>query len=258
MSSSSLLDYLASSRVRKNVLYRLLEGSLSLKELCGAFNTSPSSIIPRLKELESIGLICKEDGKYCLTFTGVEAAKKLIQTERVFGLLERYPDFFNVHDLSVVPENLLDRLDVLGECRLVQNSLDSVNATWEVVERLEGSSSLAGISPMFDSRLPGIILSIARRGTPLSIILTRSIYEKVASGYKNDLREFLSCENARLYVIGEARLALVVTDSFLALSLFKGDGFDAQTSLMSREKSALKWGEELFEYYKQGAMEIKP
>nr|WP_174591859.1 transcriptional regulator FilR1 domain-containing protein [Methanocella conradii] len=59
-------------------------------------------------------------------------------------------------------------------------------------------------------------------------------------------------------VVGGARLALAVTDSFLALSLFKDDGFDAQASLVSREKSALKWGEELFEYYKRGAREIKP
>ncbi|MDI6898186.1 transcriptional regulator FilR1 domain-containing protein [Methanocella conradii] len=60
-----------------------------------------------------------------------------------------------------------------------------------------------------------------------------------------------------MYVVDEARLALAVTDSFLALSLFNDSGFNAQTSLVSREESALKWGEELFEYYRRRSKEVK-
>ncbi len=165
----------------------------------------------------------------------------------------------NSHDMSVFPENLQDSIDMLGDCMVIQNNMLDINATYrEIVEKLSMPSSLKGISPIFDAHFTEVVVSIALRNAPTSIILTRDIYEIVAEKYEDALRAFLSCENARLYVVDEARLALAVTDSFLALSLFKDGGFDAQTNLMSFEESALKWGEELFEYYKQGARKIKP
>lgn len=104
MKSSSLLNYITSSYVRKDTLYRLLEEPLSLAELRGLFNLSSSYLIPRLKELEKENLICRDDGKYRLTFIGETFAKKLRETDGLFGLLEGHAKFFNDHDLSPFSE----------------------------------------------------------------------------------------------------------------------------------------------------------
>jgi predicted transcriptional regulator len=148
----------------------------------------------------------------------------------------------------------------LGECRLIQNSMKDINATYrEVISNLSGSSSFMGISPMFDAHFPEIVVSIARRNIPVSIILTQEIYKKVKEEYADALQAYLKCENVGLYVIDDARLAFVVTDTFVSISLYnKNSGFDVQTNLMGIDRTALKWGEDLFEDYKQRSRQIKP
>jgi predicted transcriptional regulator len=179
--------------------------------------------------------------------------------DRLINLLEGCSQFFNDHDLAQFPESLLERIGDLEDYKLIKNSMEDINATYrEVVERLSGSNSLMGISPMFNSRFPEIAVSIARRNSPISLILTQDIYKKVTDKYEDTLRAYLACESARLYIIDEARLALAVTDTFVSISLYhKKGGFDAQTNLMSFDKSALKWGEELFEHYRRKSKQIK-
>ena len=259
MNSNRLLTYIATSSVRKNILYQLLEEPMDLAGLKSVFGVTSADLLPRLKDLEKRSLLYKVDGVYQLTFTGRAMARILFQWERLSRLLEEHGQFLNSHDMSVFPENLQNSMNMLGDCRIIQNNMRDINATYrEIVEKLSMSSSLKGISPIFDAHFPEVIVSIALRNAPTSIILTRDIYEIVAEKYEDALRAFLSCENARLYVVEEARLALAVTDSFLSVSLYHKDGgFDAQTNLMSFEESALKWGEELFEYYRRQSKEVK-
>jgi predicted transcriptional regulator len=75
--------------------------------------------------------------------------------------------------------------------------------------------------------------------------------------YANEIKQFLSCKDSHLYVMDDVPIAFAVTDIFLSLSLCATNGhFDALTNLMSFEKPALKWGEELFRYYKEKSIEI--
>jgi predicted transcriptional regulator len=69
----------------------------------------------------------------------------------------------------------------------------------------------------------------------------------------------LDYNNTSLYILdGDIKFAFVVTNKFLSLSLFFKNGiFDAQRDLISLDKSALKWGEALFNYYKERSEEIK-
>ncbi|WP_283168471.1 helix-turn-helix transcriptional regulator [Methanocella conradii] len=173
-----------SSSVRRRLVCGLLDCPMSLSELKACFCVSSASLVPRLKEMDGVGLVFRSEGVYCLTFTGMMIARMLAQGERLSGLVEAHGGFFNTHDMSAIPEDLLAHLDMLGDCRLVRNSLDDVNATYRgVVEKLADSKAFMGVSPMFESHLPGIILFIASRGAPVSIILTQSIYEKVVDEY---------------------------------------------------------------------------
>lgn len=99
---------------------------------------------------------------------------------------------------------------------------------------------------------------MAQIKTPVSLIITEPILEIIKKDYSKELRAFLSLENARLYTIKEARIAFIVTDAFMTFSLYKRNGeFDFTTSLISFEPSAIKWGEDLFEYYQKMAVEVK-
>jgi predicted transcriptional regulator len=115
-----------------------------------------------------------------------------------------------------------------------------------------------GISSIFDPQYPELFLSIAQQAHLISLILTEHIYKMVKNHYADALRDYLKCGNARLYVIEDVQLAFAVTDTVLSISLpHKNGTVDMTTNLMSVERSALKWGEELFDYYMRRSREIK-
>lgn len=259
MNPDSLLEYIASSSVRKNIVYRLLNEPMSLAELRDYFNTTSANIVPRINELEKKNLISKDNGKYYLTSIGVITVKKLQENDNLSQLIGEYENFLNDHDLTAIPENLLYRIGEFGNSKLVQNNMENIAATyWEVLDHMSKSNHIKGISPIFDAYYPEFFLSMAQRETPIAIITTESIYKKVEKDYADALQAYLKLDNAKLYVIDDLRLAFAVTDTFASISLYHINGdFDSQTNLMSFEKTARKWGEELFEHYRQMAKEIK-
>lgn len=259
MKSDSLLTYVISSWVRKGLMFQLLEEPKSLTELKEHLGISSSNIIPRIKELENKNLVVRYDGKYCLTSTGVILAKKVQMADNLTVLLEWNGQFLNEHDLKSIPENSLWRIDELADSKLVKNGIEDTAATDNAVfDNLIKSKSIVGISPVFNTYYPESFLSMARQNVPVSIILTDRIFKKVEKECSGALQAYLELDNAKLYVIDDARLALVVTDTFLALSLpHKTGQLDTQSCLVSFEESALKWGMELFEYYKLKSKAIK-
>ncbi|MDD5617348.1 MAG: DUF1724 domain-containing protein, partial [Candidatus Methanoperedens sp.] len=64
---------------------------------------------------------------------------------------------------------------------------------------------------------------------------------------------------ASLYISDvDIRLACVVTDVFFSISLFYKNGvFDSRKDLVSFDGSALAWGEELFNYYRERSQKIE-
>lgn len=239
-------------------MYRLAMEPTSLNEFKQSFNVSSPSIIPRIKELEKNKLINKVDGKYNLTHSGLIVTKKLRQMDHLSRFIERYGPFLNDHDLTPIPPHLMDRISELDECYLIKNEMDNIAATYrEVLEKMAMSGRIRGISPIFDSYYPEFFLSLAKKEIPVSIITTGNLLEKVKNDHGTIFKEYLNYDHARLYVIDDARLAFAVTDTFVSLSLYWKNGeFDAITNLMSFEKSALEWGEDLFEYYRQRSKEI--
>jgi len=178
--------------------------------------------------------------------------------DNLTGLLIENERFFNEHDLSPIPTNLLCRIDELGKCKLIKNGIENMSATHhEVFGNLSRSKSIAGISPIFDIDYPEFFLSIARQKIPITIITTEAIFDKIEKDHMNALQSYLKCDDAKMHTIKDSRLAFVVTDSFISISLYKNGTIDASTNLISFEASAIKWGMELFEYYKLKSKEIK-
>jgi predicted transcriptional regulator len=233
MKSDSLLIYVMSSGVRKG-LVNLLGEPRSLKELRERLGMPSSNVIPEIKGLESKNLVDMYDGRYGLTSTGEILANMAGMADSIDVLLERHGRFLNGRDLKPIPDSLLLGIGALAGSRLVKNGLEDVNATDRVLfDSLKGAGSFVGISPFFNMYYPEFFLSMARRGVPVSIILTGRVYEKVKNEYPDALQAYLELDNAGMYVIEDARLALAVADSFLALSLpFRDGPPDAQSCLV--------------------------
>jgi|AGTN01.1.fsa_nt_gi Predicted transcriptional regulator len=261
MKTNGMLSFLVLSDIRKGIVYALLERPATLNELKQILNPiSPLSsayIIPYLKELSSHNIILKNNGVYYLSPVGKMLANKLKPVLDTFNVIDNNGKFFNDHDLEPIPEYLIERIGELGDCQIVENSLENITATYRaLMNQLPNSKSIRGVSPMFDVEYPEAFSSMAEH-IPTELILTSNIYNKVKKEYPILLGKYLRCDNAKMYVIDDAGLAFVVTDRFLSLSLnLKNGRFDVMTNLISFKESAIKWGEELFEHYRNKSREI--
>jgi predicted transcriptional regulator len=258
MKSDSLLKSTMLSDTRKGILYLLLDGPGSLTDIKSHFKVTSASIIPRIKDLVNADLVVKEDGKYRLTTTGAILANKLRRLDDLERVIEQDGAYLNSHDLSPIPQRLIGRIGELGNCMVIRNEMDNITATHdEIYGRLPKSKKVMGISPVFDPDYPKIYLGLAKRGISVSLIITGHIFTKVEKEYASFLKEYLSYANARMYIVDDVRLVLVATNEFLSMYLYNKNGtFDSMSSLFSPDKSAAKWGAELFEEYLCGAREV--
>jgi len=260
MKTKGLLNFILSSEKRRDTMFLLLDKPNTVYNLKIHFGVKAPEIIPRLRELESKNLIYREGDKYHLTTFGKVAANKVKPLVDAFKVIDANEKFFIEHDLSSIPKKLLERIDELGKCSTIESNADDVSATHRAIfDNISKSRPIIGISPIFDTSYPQFFTSLAQKKIPISIIIAEHVFDKIKRDYSKELRTFLSLDNARLYTIKEAGIAFIVTDTFTAFSLHHRNGeFDALTSLMSFEPSAIKWGEELFEYYREKSTVINP
>jgi predicted transcriptional regulator len=89
--------------------------------------------------------------------------------------------------------------------------------------------------------------------------LTTDILKIIYKDHRDLVRELLSHENFVLYHIDESvTTAFTVTDSLLNLGLFRIDGgYDLASDLICMGEDAIKWGMELFDFYREKSVLIE-
>lgn len=257
MKSDSLLKLTIVSDVRKNLLYQLIDGPMSLSEIRDHFDVTSANVIPRIKDLVKMELVMKEGGDYHLTSTGLIIAKKLKMMDRLEEIIEKNGKFLNGHDLIPLGK-LIDDIDELGDFEIISNVMENITATHDqTYNNLSKAKYIVGISPVLTQSYPETYLAIAQQGIPVSLIVTRNVYKRIESEYSLFLTSYLGCDNAKMYVIDDVKFALVVTNDFLSLYLYGKNGtLDIMNCLQSFDESAVNWGTELFQEYLLRAKEI--
>lgn len=260
MKSRGLLSVLAFSEKREEILFLLLKEPKTLPEIKSYLNVSSPEILPRIKEMETRNLIYKDCKHYVLTPIGKVVVRFFQPLINTLHVIEENEEFWKKHMVEAIPQHFLERIGELGSCRLVENRLENMyEPHTEFFENISKSEFVMGVAPIFNPAYPSFFLRLSQRKVRIALILTKNVFEKVKKEHGDNLQRFLDCNNASLYVLDEdIKLAFVVTNSFLSISLFFKNGtFDAHRDLISFDKSALKWGEELFKYYEKRSEDIK-
>lgn len=250
----SLLDVIFLSDKRKKLLLLLNDNPKNIDYIKTSLNVTSTSIMPQIKILKEKQLINYEHDTelYKLSDIGeiiVENLQPLLDTINVF---EENLEYWASRDLSAIPDHLLKRIGELGHCTLIQPDLNHMfELPREVIDNMYKSNNIMAISSCFHPSYPSLFLEIAKKGIDISIILTVSTFEKLKNEFRKNTEEFLKMSNAELHISnGSIKLtAAAITDRFVFLCFFdKDQRFDLQY-IMSFDESALKWGEELFQYY---------
>ncbi len=141
----------------------------------------------------------------------------------------------------------------------MEPDLDRVYETpKKIEEKLVISTHVMEISSYFNPAYPSTYVELIKKGTGVSLIITKPVFERLRKEYSSALQEYLSRENAKIFVCDcPIRVASsVVTDRFMALSLFYKNGIYHNHAIVSQEENALKWGEDLFLHYMKNSKEI--
>lgn len=264
MKIEGLLDLLAFSDRRRKVLLILKENPKTLTEIREYFNVQSPEIIPQLKMLEKANLIYQEekDKKYVLTEIGEIAIDSFVRLDKTLKIFEKEVEFWKEHELKGIPEEFRLRFCELGSYKIYESTpTDIFKPHDEYIKNLLKSKEIRGVSPAFHPEYPGAVVALAEKGANISLILTKDVFEKIKKEHKKELQKYLSFKNASMYMCNEEiKVVFTATDFFFVLRLFlKQRGtYDFYRNVISYEKSALKWGDDLFNYYKKRSERVEP
>ncbi len=260
MKSKGLLSLLAYSEKRRDILLMLQEEPKTLKEINDHFKTISPEIIPQIRKLEKGNLISQEGKKYVLTEIGKIVTRSFAQLYQTLNIFETNMDFWKEHGISGIPEGFRERLYELGDYEIfVGTPTEMFKPHEEYIKNLLKSKRMRGVSPVLHPEYTKVVTMLADRGVDVSIVVTREIFEKLKNESKKELQDYLSYDNASLRTCDEQiKIAFTTSDTFLSMRLFlKDNTYDFYKNIISYKLSAIKFGEDLFNYYEKRSEKIE-
>lgn len=255
-----LLDIITSSDKRKRLLLLLQDGPKTMSEILSYLNFTTTGMLPQIRKLEEWNLVTQDGKMYLLTEIGQVITRHLCPLVKTVEVIEKQEDFWKLHDIRSIPSPLLMKIYQLGNYRIIESSIEEIYEPHkEFLENILKSKKLLGISPIVHPIYPDFFLQLAEKGIEVSFILTKKAFNKVEKEYHDKLAHVLSLQNVSLYISDDdIKLACVSTDRFFSVSFFLKNGvFDSRNDVVSFDESALLWGEELFNYFRERSRRIQ-
>jgi predicted transcriptional regulator len=260
--NSNLLDLILFSEKRKDFLMLLKEGPKNIEEILVKLQESRTALLPQIKKLKEDDLVIHEGEMYRLSSIGeiiVGKMQPLLDTLEVF---QRDPRFWADRKLAPIPTNLKKRISDLGAYRLIEPDIShTFDINPELIMHLSNSSCIHMFLSYFHPQFPAFFLSLAGNGTKISLNLSESVYLRFEEDFIKEGDMFLNMDNTYLFILDnkgmEIPAAIISTDKIMILGLFTESGkFDSQY-VISSDRKAIMWGEDLFRYYRDLSREIK-
>lgn len=216
-------------------------------------------MMPQIKILKKQELILQTGNIYKLSEIGKLVVGNMLPLLNTLGVIEENKEYWASRDMSSIPHDLFMRLGELGECRVIEPDLNHLfDLPREFTENLSKSrctlSSLSYYHPLY----PSLYSKLARSEAEVELVLTESVFERLKNESPDELGSLLDSENTVVVVCEESFNipTIAVTDRFMYLCLFDRQGKYDHRKVMSFDASALRWGRELFMYYKKSARKV--
>lgn len=240
------------SELKLDILSSLLSGEKRLSALREELGSSGSTIIHALNDLETMRLAQRAGKHYRLTSLGIIEARLVEEVSSTVEVLEMFQDFLLRHDVTAVPSHLLRRMGALRDSTLIQNDateLDKVHLNFK--QLLLTSRRVRGVSPIFHPDFVGTFQLLLSEGATVDLILSREVLDKTLTlADKGQMLDYVERDKLRIFLADEPRVALTVTENSFSMGFFSRDGgYDYSRDLVSNSRSAIEWGEELFQHF---------
>lgn len=229
-----------------------------MEEIKTLLEVSPTTILPQIKRLTDSDIVIQKNSSYELTDMGEQVFKKVQSLVNVLTLLER-DNYWIEHDLSGIPQYLLDRIGDLKDCKLVEADPSQIfEPRTELLNFFSSSHFLMVFSSFYRPEFLPLYTKLGRLESEVTLIFTESVLEKFLYNYERKIRKLSTIKNAELFVCNDGvKLAeLMVSDRGMMISLFDSNGRFYHNYMSCSEPEAVNWAKELFEFYKSRAWRI--
>jgi len=264
MESESLVTYVARSALRSTVLRAIERVPRSTRALHDDLDVSQSGVYKTLDELTDRGLVreTEDDGggedegkaeaeEWVLTARGRIVADELARQRALDDLLD--DEFWESHDVSVMPRRFRRRLAGVGEWELYRNPARNPQLLerWAVELFREADWILVG-AQVYYPRFAKVVDRLASRGvidaeTIVDERLVSGSVERYAGAGSSTVENPPTGVDERVCSLD---FSFAVTESVFALSLPTRDGVsDLDTVLVGSGEAAVELGRDVHDYY---------
>ncbi len=245
------IQSLITSKRRREIMSLLAESSYTLKEISGILGVTPPVAIRQLRKLMEAGLVVKEGNEFRMSDKGYIVHIALKKFESIISTLERDSEFWEIHDLSGIPDEFKARIDEIGDYEIIRSGDNEILRHYQVFSSVYTKAKLVRVAAavIFPTH-PKMFVEIARK-SDVEVIITSRILSLLKENYSEELEAYIA-SGGRILINDDLRLTLIVTESALCLGMYLRDGkYDTESGLISFSDSAVKWGMDLFEYFKR-------
>jgi len=250
--TQSLIDLALLSERRKDLLLLLKEGPKNIDEIKESLSVNAASIQPHIKKMKNAHLIIEKNRSYRLSEIGEIIVENMEQLLDTIGVLEKHIDYWSSHDMSPIPDFLLDRIEELGSYEVLEPDAEHMFETPDVFqENIENSKKICTFVSYFHPESPRLYSSLVENGVDMTLCITEIVAERLFRDFPEEAGKLAGLENSNLFIYRKpAKLpSIVVTDRFLVLKLMENDGKLRDQMLLCFGEEALRWGKEFFTHY---------
>lgn len=254
------ISFLVISEKREKLLLLLHEGPKTLQEIKDSLAVTSAGIIPEIRKMEDKMLVNQKNREYDLTEIGEIVAESMFRFEGTLRVIRMNLKFWDEHNISAIPNEFRQRIHELGNYQIVKSTPNDIfRPQKEYMKNLLNARRLKAVSPVLHPDYPEYVINLADKGVPVSIIVTRDLLNVIKEKFGKELRRGLAHENTNILVCDDpVDLSFSVTDFFLSMRLFlKDNNYDFFQNILSFEKSAVRWGEDLFNHYEKISRRVR-
>jgi predicted transcriptional regulator len=257
-----LIHSIYSSRLKIQILLTLLHNTASLGQLREVTGSTSQALIPKIRSLERLGHIEAVNYEYRLTPLGRVVATNVEGFVQLIGGIDQHHTFFTDHDLSDIPAAFLMRIGDLYNSEPTQDTATDMFYVYShYLEILKDAAYIHGISSVASPGLARFIAEKVVTGIPVDLVVNHDVVDLLTKEpYAGNMQALAGYPNFSVWVTGEKlRVGLTVTDMYLSLGLFKKDTnlYDSSSDLFSSDPRAVRWGENIFQYYKERSKRLE-
>ena len=246
------LDYLSplKSELKLKILLSLLKGERKIADLRADVESRDTTILHVLEEFGDLDLTTKSQGVYRLSSLGLFETKILKDFISTIEVIEKFKDFWLLHNVADIPSHLLLNIGALSDALLVRTDateLDIVHT--KILEILKTSKKVRGISPVFHRDYVPVVERLLKEGNSVELIFSSKVLNRTLTSAETGLiKKYIQEGKLKISLNENVKIALTVSENSFSMGLFKLNGeYDYGADLISLNQEAIEWGEHLFE-----------